>query len=198
MIRQGLSRVSIPIAFLLLATAAVADQSDKQAKTEGSAQLQLPLVGSTSAGGTFSGTVTLQRIEAQATGMVAIGIVRGTLSGAGLSGASTILVTAVTFPVTVSGANQAASSNSGLAAQQQATTCGVLHLAVGAANLNVLGLTVATMPIGIDVSGDTSSPLGNLVCTALSTLNNVVGLVGLLNQILGALTGLVGGIVPGA
>src|SRR5438270_495027 len=99
MIRQGLSRVSIPIAFLLLATAAVADQSDKQAKTEGSAQLQLPLVGSTRAGGSFSGTVTLQRIEAQASGMVAIGIVRGTLSGAGLSGASTILVTAVTFPV---------------------------------------------------------------------------------------------------
>jgi len=193
MIRQGLSRVSIPIAFLLLATAALADQSDKQAKAEGSAQLQLRLVGSTSAGGSFSGTVTLQRIEAQGSGMVAIGIVRGTLSGAG-----TILVVPATFPLTVSGGNQAASSNSGLAAQQQATTCGVLHLAVGAANLNVLGLTVATMPIGIDVSGDTSSPLGNLVCTALSTLNNVVGLVGLLNQILGALTGLVGGIVPGA
>ena len=32
--------------------------------------------------------------------------------------------------------------------------------------------------------------------TILDTLNNVVGLVGLLNQLLGALTGLVGGLVP--
>jgi hypothetical protein len=72
----------------------------------------------------------------------------------------------------------------------------VLHLDIGAVNLNVQGVTVATQPINIDLSGDSSAALGNLVCTALATLNNVAGLVGLLNQILGLVTGLVGGLVP--
>jgi len=63
-------------------------------------------------------------------------------------------------------------------------------------NLNLLGLVVATQPIAIDLSGDSSAPLGNLVCTTLQTLNNVVGLVGLLNQLLSTVTGLVGGLVP--
>ena len=63
-------------------------------------------------------------------------------------------------------------------------------------DLNVAGLQITTQPIAIDLSGDSSAPLGNLVCTILETLNNVVGLVGLLNQLLGTLTGLVGGLVP--
>src|SRR2546426_185528 len=68
------------------------------------------------------------------------------------------------------------------------------HLAIGAVNLNVLGLQVATQPIAIDVSGDSTGTnvLGNLVCTILTTLNNVVGLVNLLNQLLGILGGLTG------
>jgi hypothetical protein len=82
-----------------------------------------------------------------------------------------------------------------LVAQQQAT-CQALHLEIGAVDLNVAGLQITTQPIAIDLSGDSSAPLGNLVCTILDTLNNVVGLVGLLNQLLGTLTGLVGGLVP--
>jgi len=87
------------------------------------------------------------------------------------------------------------SRDRGLVAQQQAT-CQVLHLEVGAVNLNLLGLQVTTLPIAIDLSGDSAGVLGNLVCTILETLNNVVGLVDLLNQLLGVLTGLVGGLVP--
>jgi len=76
-------------------------------------------------------------------------------------------------------------------------TCPVLHLDIGAVNLNVLGLVVVTQPIGLDISGDSAGVLGNLVCTVLDTLNSVVDLVGLLNQILGLLTGLLGGLIPG-
>jgi len=72
-----------------------------------------------------------------------------------------------------------------------------LHIDVGAVNLNVLGLQVATQPVALDISGDSAGVLGNLVCTVLDTLNNVVNLVGLLNQILGLLTGLLGAIIPG-
>jgi len=56
------------------------------------------------------------------------------------------------------------------------------------------GLQVATQPISIDVSGVTggTNVLGSLICTILETVNNVVGLVNLLNQLLGILGGLTG------
>jgi hypothetical protein len=70
----------------------------------------------------------------------------------------------------------------------------VLHLAVGAVNFNVLGVQVTTQPISIDLAGDSTGTnvLGNLTCTILTMLNNVVGLVNLLNSLLGVLGGLTG------
>jgi len=188
MTRQPLLRASIPIAVLLLATAALAAQPDKQGKG-GSASLQLPIAGTAATGGTFAGTLSIQRFEARDGNVVAIGMVAGSVAGVG-----TALVGPVALPVAVGPGSQGAAASNNLVAQQ--ATCQVLHLDVGAVNLNVLGLQVTTLPIAIDLSGDSAAPLGNLVCTILDTLNNVVGLVDLLNQLLGALTGLVGGLVP--
>jgi len=189
MTRQGLPKVSIPIALLLLATAAAASQSGKQGNDD-SAPLQVPIAGTAGTGGTFAGTLSIQRFEARGGRVVAIGMVTGSVAGAG-----TALVGQVALPVQVGAGSQGAATPNSLVAQQQAT-CQVLHLDVGAVNLNLLGLQVTTLPIAIDLSGDSAAPLGNLVCTILETLNNVVGLVGLLNQVLGVLTGLVGGLVP--
>jgi hypothetical protein len=141
----------------------------------------------TSAGGTFS-TFSINRFEARGDAVVAIGVVRGSIAGAGSA-----LVGEVAAPVTVNGASARAAASNAAVAQQQAT-CQVLHLDIGAVNLNLQGVTVMTQPISIDLSGDSAAPLGNLVCTIQSTLNHVVGLVNLLNQLLGALTGLVGGL----
>ena len=184
MTRQGASRVSFPIAVLLFATAGLAAQSDKQGKDP----LSLPV---TSAGGTFTGTFSINRFEVSGTAVVAIGMVRGSLAGTG-----SVVFGEVSAPVTVGAASARAAASNAALAQQQAT-CGVLHLDIGAVNLNVQGVLVATQPISIDLSGDSAAPLGNLVCTIESTLNNVVGLVGLLNQLLGVLTGLVGGLTGG-
>ena len=189
MIMKSHLNLPIPIALLLLATAAIAAPSDKQAK-DGSAPLQLPIAGSATSGGTFVGTLSINRFEARGDQVVAIGIVRGSVAGVG-----TALVGEVRLPVQVGPALQGAASPTNLAAQQQAT-CQALHLEIGAVNLNVAGLQITTQPIAIDISGDSSAPLGNLVCTILQTLNSVVGLVGLLNQLLGTLTGLVGGLIP--
>ena len=79
----------------------------------------------------------------------------------------------------------------------QASTCGVLHLDLGAVNLNLLGVVVTTMPVTIDINGNTAGPLGNLVCAVLATVNNVVGVVSLLNSLLSLVTGLVGGLTGG-
>jgi len=127
-------------------------------------------------------------LEARDGRVVAIGMVSGSVPGAG-----TTLVGPLALPVEVGpGSQSAAASPAAAAPQQAAQTCQVLHLALGAVNLNVLGLQVATQPIAIDLSGDSTGTnvLGNLVCTILTTLNNVVGLVNLLNQLLGVLGGL--------
>jgi len=184
MTKQGALKVSILIALLLLATAGVASQSDKQGN-DGSSPLQLPV---TSADGKFAGTLSIQRFEVRDNGVVAIGMMRGSIAGKGSA------LGEVAAPVTVRPASAGASATAAPVAPQ--ATCQVLHLDIGAVNLNVQGVMVATQPISIDLSGDSSAPLGNLVCTALATLNNVAGLVGLLNQILGLVTGLVGGLVP--
>ena len=194
MTRQPHLKTSIPIALALLATAAIAAPSVKDAK-DNQGSLQVPIAGSATSGAAFAGTLSILRFEARGNQVVAVGIVRGTVAGVG-----TALAGEVALPVTVGPASQATPASNALMMQQpgaqQQATCTALNLSVGAVNLNLLGLTVATQPISIDISGDSSAPVGNLVCTILDTLNNVVGLVGLLNQLLGAVTGLVGGLVP--
>jgi hypothetical protein len=193
MTRQVYLKASIPIALALLATAAVAAPSAGRDAKEPSGSLVVPIAGSATTGAAFAGTLTISRFEASGGQVVAIGMVKGTVAGVG-----TALTGEVSLPVTVGPASQATRASNALVmqqpAQQQQTTCTALDLSIGAVNLNLLGLTVTTQPIAINLSGDSSAPLGNLVCTILDTLNNVVGLVGLLNQLLGTLTGLVGGL----
>lgn len=183
MMSRGVLRVSIPIALLLFASASLAAKPQKA----GPDPLQVPVA---SAAGSFTGTFSINRFEVRDNAVVAVGIVKGALAGTG-----SVVIGEVAAPVTVGAASARAAGIDTAVVQQQAT-CQVLHLDIGAINLNVQGLIVTTQPISIDLSGDSAAPLGNLVCTIQSTLNNVVGLVDLLNQVLGLLTGLVGGLVP--
>jgi hypothetical protein len=172
--------------------------------------LILPLTGTGGGGVTFNGTVAVQRFVQEDGQVFAIGAVSGSLSGpAGPIGTAVYLP--VAFPVHVGDglsaraghgvihpASLSASDNGArLILAQASTTCGVLHLDLGAVNLNLLGVVVATTPVTININGDTGGPLGNLVCATLATVNNVVGLVKLLNSVLGVVTGLLGGLTGG-
>jgi hypothetical protein len=139
----------------------------------------------------------------------AIGVVSGSLAGAAGPIGTAVNVPAA-FPVRVGPGLSARASRGhinpaslstpdggGRLMLVQQATCGVLHLELGAINLNLLGVLVATTPVTIDINGDTAGPLGALVCEILNTLNSVVGVVGLLNQLLGLVTGLLGGVVGG-
>ncbi|HWC75383.1 MAG TPA: hypothetical protein VG454_15720 [Gemmatimonadales bacterium] len=173
MTRQSMWKLSIPIAVLLFSAAAYADHDKDRVVT---------------------GTFTVNRFEARGGALFAIGMIRGSIAGTG-----SFVVGEVAAPVTI-GAAGAASAQLAVrnpAVAQQQATCTPLHIDIGAVTVNVMGLTVSTQPISLDLSGDSSAPLGNLVCTIESTLNDVVGLVGLLNQLLGTLTGLVGGLTGG-
>jgi hypothetical protein len=192
----------ITLSIVLSAAAARADQPARNA-------LVLPLTGAASGGVTFNGAVAVQRFLQRDGQVFAIGAVSGNLSGpAGPIGTSISLP--VAFPVRVGNGLTARAERGfirpvSLSARDsgarvmlaQATTCGVLHLDLGAVNLNLLGVVVTTTPVTIDINGDTGGALGNLVCTVLSTVNNVVGLVNSLNSILGLVTGLLGGLTGG-
>jgi hypothetical protein len=192
----------LTIAFMLPPAIAAADQPSPKA-------LVLPIAGAGDGGVSFTGTVAVQRFVQRNGAVFAVGAVSGTVSGpTGPIGTSLYLP--VSFPVRV-GDGLTARAEPGrihLAAFSapdggarlilaQASTCGVLHLDLGAVNLNLLGVAVTTTPVTIDINGNTAGPLGNLVCTALATVNNVVGLVNVLNSLLSLVTGLVGGLTGG-
>ena len=69
--------------------------------------------------------------------------------------------------------------------------CGILNLALGPINLNLLGLQVNTSPICLTITAyQGGGLLGDLLCSVANLLNNPSGLAQLLNQILGILQGL--------
>jgi hypothetical protein len=184
---------------LSLAGSAPADQGERNEKKKVErAPLQLPITGTIAGGGSFAGTLSVQNFVVRDGQVAVVGIVRGTAMSAAGAPLGTAVVGPITLPVQVeAGPSITSTSTSASAAPVVAqATCQPLHVEIGATNLNVLGVLVATQPIVLDLSADTAGPLGNLVCTVLDTLNNVVGLVGLLNQVLGLLTGLVGGLIP--
>jgi hypothetical protein len=153
--------------------------------------------------GTFAGTLSIERFAARDnnTRLVAIGMVAGTAIDKSGNPIGSLVVGQVELPVDVSsgGSTTATAGNAAAAPAPQAVTCGVLHLDVGAANLSLLGLKVATAPVSIDLSAssDGTGVLGHLICTALDTVNNVVGLVDVVNKVLGLVGGLLGGLTGG-
>ena len=149
--------------------------------------VQLPITGTTPSGAVFAGTLTFEAFIARENKVFAMALVSGSLTGpAGVPLGTTLVRVAV--PVTVEPGFQALSGNREANTQRQ--PCDVLHLEVGALNLDVLGLQVTTLPIGIDLVGG-EGVLGQLICVILETLGSVVGLVNLLNQLLGLLGGLI-------
>ena len=168
-----------------------------QATTSGT--LALPVTGTVAGGGTFAGTFTLVRFVARNDQAFAVGLITGVLTDAN-GHRRTGLQAPVELPVTL-----AAGAGGAPAIQNQRgtdrwldrpvirfvqATCGILHLVLPGVSINLLGFMVTLDPIVFDISGDTAGPLGNLVCQALELVNNVAGLVGVLNELLGVLGGL--------
>ena len=132
---------------------------DRGSRQGAAAGLVVPIVGTTSAGGTFSGTLTVQRFIARGGNIFAVGLVTGAVTVPGQP-VGTLLNGPKEIPVIVSQGTSAglAPSSSmirpvgglgrraprGLILVQAQQTCGVLHLDLGTTTLNALGLTITT------------------------------------------------------
>ena len=164
-----MTKISFVLA-LVLCLALFAPLSSTAATTN---SLAIPVT-STGTGGTFNGVFNLTGFTVQNGQLIANGIVTGTLTNA--AGAVTSVLQTVSAAVT---------SSSG--------SCTILHLVIGPINLNILGLTVTTNQIVLDISAQPGpgNLLGNLLCDVANLLNNPnQTLANLLNQVVSILRGL--------
>lgn len=133
-------------------------------------------------GGAFNGTFTLTGFALQNGALVANGI----LAGVDSTGTSHLAV--VSAPVKSS---SPASTSTAAAA---AASCPILHLVLGPIDLNLLGLTVSTNQIVLDITAvpGAGNLLGNLLCDVVNLLNGspTAQLLNVLNQIVSILQGL--------
>ena len=176
---------------LSVASAGAAELRRAQPKAPPRKPLQLAIVGHAAGGGTFAGTLSIQKFAVRDDQLVAIGMVSGTLTGPMGFTMGTTLTGPLALPVTVGPRPAPLTIVRREAAVQQ--VCDLVHIEVQPITVDVLGLQVTTLPVGLDLIADATGTnvLGHLVCTILETVNNVIGLVDLLNALLGLLTGLV-------
>jgi hypothetical protein len=160
---------------LLPATAAVAQAQGASPKAP--VPVSGPVTGAAATGGsTFAGVLNIQRFARQNGALVAIGTVVGTVTDATGGIVGTVLQP-VAVPV-----DTAAST----------ATCEILNLVLGPLDLNLLGLQVHLNQVVLNITAvpGAGNLLGNLLCAIAGLLNGpspIAGLVGLLNNLLGAL-----------
>jgi hypothetical protein len=179
---------------LSVASAGAAEIRRAQPPAQPRKPLQLAIVGHAAGGGTFAGTLSIQKFAVRDDQLVAIGMVSGTLTGPMGFTMGTTLTGPLALPVTV-GPRPAPTPISIVRREAviQQQLCDLVHIEVQPITIDVLGLQVTTLPLGLDLIADATGTnvLGHLVCTILETVGNVLGLVDLLNALLGLLTGLV-------
>lgn len=206
------SLLTLTIVAVCLVSESAAQPRAPKPKADG---VVLPI---TSTDGTLSGLFMLHRFASENGGIVAVGVISGTVTGSGGT-----FLKPVSLPVTdikVGGTTVFSKSPTGFAPAPsgtravwdheapapapgivlaQAQDCGILSLTIGGISLDVLGLQVNLAPIMLEISGDTGGLLGNLICSVLGLVGGLVdAIVGLLNAILGLLGGLTGGLGGGA
>lgn len=133
----------------------------------------VPVAGTTSKGGKFSGNFAIQQFKVVNNQMVAVGTLTGTVQNGVGNVIGTVLRT-VQMIVNITGAS-----------------CDILHLELGPLDLDLLGLVVHLNRVVLDIDADpTGGLLGALLC-AVANLLDVGGpladIVALLNQILAQL-----------
>ncbi len=111
-------------------------------------------VGST--GGTFDGTLDIDRLALQNGQLTAIGTVTGTLLNSAGDAVKTVTDEPVTTPV-----------------EPSDTSCRILDLSLGTLHLDVLGLVVHLDPVHLNVSAQPGAGnlLGNLLCMVVHLLD---------------------------
>ena len=186
-------RLSILAAIMLfVASAALADKPQTPA-------LSVPIGGSfvDVAGGTgkFVGTFKIVNFAAENGKLVAQGFLSGTMTDSTGAVIGSVLKS-VSLPASVTSGASSSPLRAMDAHAAAIGACPLLHLDLGPLNLDLLGLEVHLSEVVLDLIAQSGAGnlLGNLLCAVANLLNggSLGSLIDLLNQILGALGGVLG------
>jgi hypothetical protein len=160
--------------------------------------IPIPVAGTTSAGGTFTGQMMVHRFavnhapvvaEGTMTGQVVVAeaMVTGTVFDAKGAFVGNFLTGPVLSAVT---ARQVEHPRAAGAAMAPEGNCELLRLEATGLKLDVMGLAVTTtLPLGVEVSGAPGRPLGDMVCRTTEALEQPAPLAALLGELLKMLGG---------
>ena len=159
-------------------------------------------VDATGGNGTFAGSFLLQSFAVENNVLVGKGILTGTMTsstGQVLGSVMRQIAMPVSFPGASATKAGLTKNSSSLGPIETAATCEILHLDLGPLALNLLGLNVNLSEVVLDINAQTGAGnlLGNLLCAVTNLLNGagtLVDVANVLNQILGALSGILGGL----
>lgn len=177
--------VSLGLVALMAAMLFMVSTADTEAAAPATSTATIPVTGTATnaLGQVINFTGTLSNLAVTSTG--------GALSLAGtLTGTATNTATGATQAITQTVSALLTASGS----------CQVLDLTIGAINLNLLGVVITTNTIHLNITAQ-SGPgnlLGNLVCAVAHLLDSngaLVAVSNLLNNVLGQLTGSLGGLI---
>ena len=135
--------------------------------------VSVPIAGTTSKGGKFSGNFVIQQFRVVGDQIVAVGTLTGTVQNGVGAVIGTVLKT-IQMTANIIDAD-----------------CDILHLELGPLDLDLLGLEVHLNRVVLDIDADpTGGLLGQLLCAVANLLDiggPLADIVALLNQILGLL-----------
>jgi hypothetical protein len=200
--RRKEATMSVRLTGITLASAIViafGNISTAEAQLLGSGPLSVPITGSVTGGGSFVGTLSIQRFAVSGGATVAVAAIAGAVVD-GPGGGRTGVRSSVSLPVTVTAAVGAAYRPQGSRFDRPGFVLarqgcgGNVNVAIGGSTINVMGVQVALDPVVLDVGANQGGLVGSLVCQLLSALNlnNPTMIVGLLNSLLVQLVPLLG------
>ncbi|MFN2517039.1 MAG: hypothetical protein ABR556_12595 [Pyrinomonadaceae bacterium] len=170
---MGIVMLSLMPFSMAAATRDSASSLGLHATTTLAAGVTVPVTGTTSKGGKFTGAFNIQQFSVVNNQIVAVGTLTGTIQNGVGNVIGTILKTIrliVTF---------------------KRASCDILHLELGPLDLDLLGLQVHLDKIVLDIDADPSGGLlGSLLCAVANLLNAggaLADIANLLNQILALL-----------
>jgi hypothetical protein len=118
----------------------------------------IPISSALPGGGTFTGTLDIDRFVARGGVLYAVGAVTGTVTDAAGTLVGTVTDFAVNLPIT----------------STQGSTCEILHLELGPLDLDLLGLQIRLNRVVLDITAEQGpgNLLGNLLCAIASLLDS--------------------------
>jgi len=130
----------------------------------------IPVHGAVATGQALTGKLNVVNFMNVNGRLMAIGYVSGTLRNAAGGIVGTVTHQRASFPVRLSDGTNVRTSS----ATAAAAACDILHLRLGAIDLNLLGLVVHLDPVRLDITAQPGpgNLLGNLLCAVTGLLDN--------------------------